>query len=147
MPTSALIVSDYLQESPSRHLVYTDPADQIREIRKLIERVKLANIHWVHYCLDETDGLASGSEASDASDEEECDDCGRSCDCKKKEPRRKWTHDEHEEAIADLIAAKSLTEPAQWFALLEDISDGVLDDEVEFKWGAVLAAGEQVSAE
>jgi len=144
MPTPALIVSDYSQRSHSRHLVYTDPADQIRKIRKLIERVKLANIHWVHYCLDETDDLASGSEASD---EEECDDCGRSCDCKKKEPRRKWTRDEHEEAITDLIAAKSLTEPVQWFALLEDISDGVLDDEVKFKWGAVLAAGEQVSAE
>jgi hypothetical protein len=149
MPSPVLIIHDYaLYNSENcwqrQHLVYVDPIDQVREIKKLLERVKAKDIHWVHYCLD-TDEMNEQSE--DSENDSECDSCGRSCDCNKKEPCRKWTRDEHEERIAELISEKSLETPKEWFDLLKDVSDGILDDDVEFEWGVLVHAGEQQKSE
>jgi hypothetical protein len=75
MPSPVLIIHDYaLYNSENcwqrQHLVYVDPIDQVREIKKLLERVKAKDIHWVHYCLD-TDEMNEQSE--DSENDSECD--------------------------------------------------------------------------
>jgi len=136
MSSAVFVVNDYELDT---FLVYRDPADQVREMKKIFERAKVKDLHHVHFCLD-SDNVDEENGESDYEDEEgKCESCGRNCGCREENRKRKWTSEEHEQCIAELLSNRSLETPEEWFALLKEVvADETLDDDVNFSMGTLM---------
>ena len=151
MPSSVLILHDLRNYKSGsgpdgiKHLVYIDPADQVREMKKLFEVCKEVDLYRVHFGLSDftIPEYEGGNGYSDS--EDECDSCGRSCNCNKKDPPRKWTKEEHLVEIDRYLSEWDLSTPENWLKMLEYIvASEILEDKIEFHWGTLLQAGEEV---